>query len=143
MNKQVKDLLVAFAGLALLGTGLLLIKAIAEPQGILVTLPYVCIGVGSGVFGSGMGSLISARAIRKNPDLQKQITIEQQDERNVAIANRAKAKAYDLMVFVFGALMLSYTLMQESTATVLLLVFSYLLVIIYGVYYRFKYDKEM
>ena len=63
--------------------------------------------------------------------------------RYVAIANRAKAKAHDMMVFVFGALMLAFTLMGTDMTSVLLLVFAYLFVIGYAVYYRCKYDKEM
>ncbi|MEA4889917.1 MAG: hypothetical protein VB070_10685 [Clostridiaceae bacterium] len=45
--------------------------------------------------------------MKNNPEIQKQIEIEKNDERNVAMMNRAKAKAYDIMTFVFGALMLS------------------------------------
>lgn len=32
--------------------------------------------------------------------------IVRKDERNIAISNRAKAKAYDLMTYTFGALLL-------------------------------------
>lgn len=106
-------------------------------------LPYVCIGVGSGIFGHGMGNVIGRQAIKNSPDIQRQIAIDQRDERNIAISNRSKAKSYDLMIFVFGALMLSFALMGVDITAVLLLVFSYLLVIGYGVYYRFKYEKEM
>ena len=56
---------------------------------------------------------------------------------------RAKAKAYDMMTFVLGALMLSFALMGVELTAVLLLVFAYLFVHSYAVYYRFKYDKEM
>ncbi len=69
--------------------------------------------------------------------------INENDERNIAIANRAKAKAYDMMVFVFGALMLSYALMDTDMVASLMLVFAYLFVIGYGIFYRVKYDKEM
>ncbi|MFK7697603.1 hypothetical protein ACI5FR_32875, partial [Paenibacillus sp. HJGM_3] len=59
------------------------------------------------------------------------------------IANRGKAKAYDMMVFVFGALILALALMGVDLTVVLLLVFAYLFTIGYGTYYRFKYYKEM
>jgi len=143
MNKRLRDYLLTATGLALLGAGLFLIKAISYPQGIMRTLPYVFVGIGSGVFGSGMGNLISARAIKNNPGIQKQIEINKNDERNLAISRRAKAKAYDMMVFVFGALMLSFALMEVDLAAILLLVFSYLFVVFYGVYCRCKYEKEM
>ena len=133
----------AIIGLILLAVGLYLVKTTADPQGIMKSLPFVCIGIGCGAFGSGIGTVISRRAIRNNPELQKQMEIDQNDERNVAIANRAKAKAYDIMVFIFGALMLSFALMNVDMVVVLLLVFSYLVVVGFGVYYRIKFEKEM
>ena len=45
-------------GLLLLTIGLYLIKTVGDPQGIMASLPYVCIGIGSGLFGHGMGNLI-------------------------------------------------------------------------------------
>ncbi len=48
-----------------------------------------------------------------------------------------------MMIFVFGALMLSYVLMGTDMIVILLLVFAYLFVVAYGLYFRFKYDKEM
>jgi hypothetical protein len=106
-------------------------------------LPYVCIGLGCGIFGHGMGEIISRRAVKNHPDIKKQIQIDKQDERNVTIGNRAKAKAYDMMIFIFGALMLAFALMGIDTAAVLLLVIAYLFVVGYGIYYRCKFDKEM
>jgi hypothetical protein len=143
LKKRFIDYGLVLAGVLLTGIGLFWVKTIADPQGIMRTLPYVCIGVGSGAFGSGMGNVISRRILKNSPDLQKQQEINKNDERNVAIANRAKAKAYDIMVFVFGALMLSYALMAADVAEVLLLVFAYLFVIGSGLYYRCKYDREM
>ena len=69
--------------------------------------------------------------------------IEQRDERNIAIADRAKGKAFDMMTFVFGALMLAFALMSVDLPAVLLLVFAYLFVHGYAIYYRCRYEKEM
>lgn len=130
-------------GIVLLGSGLYFVKTISDPQGIMLTLPYVCIGIGSGLFGHGMGSILSRRALQNNPQMQKQMEIEQNDERNIAIANRAKGKAFDMMTFVFGALMIAFALMGADLAAVLLLVSAYLFVHGYAVYCRCKYEKEM
>ncbi len=143
MKKRVTDYLIAAVGLLLLGAGLFLLKTVSVPQGVMRALPYVLVGVGCGAFGGGLGNLISRKAMQNSPDIQKRKEIAQNDERNVAIANRAKAKAYDRMVFVFGALMLAFALMGVDTAAVLLLVAAYLFVIGCGVYYRCKYDREM
>jgi len=90
-----------------------------------------------------MGNIISSKAVINSPALQKQMEIAKTDERNVAIASRAKSKAFDMMTFVFAALMLSYSLMGVDMIAVLLLVFSYLFVEFYGVYCRIKLEKEM
>lgn len=106
-------------------------------------LPYVCIGVGCGLFGQGMGGILSQKAIQNHPEIQKQMDIEKNDERNIAIANRAKGKAFDIMTFVFGALMLAFALMGVDMVATLLLVFAYLFVHGYAIYYRCKYNEEM
>jgi hypothetical protein len=117
-------------GLLLLGVGAYFVKMVIEPQGIMKTLPYICIGLGCGIFGYGAGEVISHRVMKNHPDIRK-------DERNVAIANRAKARGYDMMIFIFAALM------GVDFTVVLLLAFSYLFVVGYSLYYRFKYDREM
>ena len=53
------------------------IKRTETSQGILAGLPYVCIGIGSGLFGHSMGNVISERAIRNDPDLQKNCVYRQ------------------------------------------------------------------
>ncbi|HQE70757.1 MAG TPA: hypothetical protein PK071_06530, partial [Atopobiaceae bacterium] len=55
---------------------------------------------------------------------------------------RAKGKAFDMMTFVFGALMLSFALMGVDMIAVLLLVFSYLFVHGSALYYRFKFERK-
>ena len=130
-------------GMLLLATGLCMIRMNSDPQGIMRTLPYVCVGLGCGLFGHGLGEIVSERAIRSCPKIQRELKIEMNDERNIAIANRAKAKAFDMMTFIFGALMLSFTLMGVDIAAVLLLVFAYLFVHGFAIYYRFRLDKEL
>ena len=134
---------IVMIGILLLGSGLYFVKIMSNPQGIMLTLPYVCIGIGSGLFGHGMGSILSRRAMQNDPQMQKQMEIEQNDERNIAIANRAKGKAFDMMTFVFGALMIAFALMGADLAAVLLLVSAYLFVHGYAVYCRCRYEKEM
>lgn len=130
-------------GLLLVSIGLYLIKTIIEPQGIMRALPYVCVGLGCGILGHGIGNIISNRVLKNHPDIDKQIKIEKLDERNIAIGNHAKAKAYDMMIFIFGALILTFSLMGVDMVAILLLVFAYLFIVGYGIYYRYKFDKEL
>ncbi|MCC3866348.1 hypothetical protein K0040_19065 [Terrisporobacter petrolearius] len=42
-----------------------------------------------------------------------------------------------------GTLIFSFALMAVEMVILILLVFAYLFVVFYGMYYRYKYDKEM
>lgn len=143
MKKKVQNYMIAAAGIILICVGLLLIKMIAEPNAFMKVFPYICVGIGCGIFGQGMGNILSQRTFRKNPGLQRHIEIEQKDERNITIGNMAKAKAYNMMIYVFGALMIVFAVMGASLSVVLLFVAAYLFVISYGIYYRIKYDRNM
>ncbi len=143
MKKKYSDYYLVFLGLILLGLGLFLIKTLSEPQGLMRAFPYVCVGLGCGIFGHGMGNIVSLRALKNNPDIQKRMEIEKKDERNIAISHKAKAKAYDMMLYVFGALMLSFALMGIDMVALLLLVFAFLFIVFYGIFCRCQYDKEM
>ena len=130
-------------GIALIAGGIIILKTVGDPQGAIQTLPYVMIGLGCGIFGHGFGEIISRAAMKKHPELAQQNEINKTDERNVTIANRAKAKAYDAMLFIFGALIIALALMNIDRVVVLLLVFAYLFVTGIGIYYRCKFDKEL
>ena len=143
MRKHVLQTALGILGLVLLAAGLYLAKRIAVPQGIMRALPYVFVGIGSGLFGQGVAGVIERYVYKKHPDMQKQKEIEVNDERNREISNRAKAKGYDTMVFVFGALMISFALMNVDVAVVLLMVFAYLFVVGSHIYFRVKFEKEL
>lgn len=106
-------------------------------------MPYVCIGLGCGAFGHGVGDILSRQALKSDPSLAKRIQVEQEDERNIALSNLAKGKAFDLMLYVFGALLVCFALMEIDLAALLLLVAAYLFVVGSSIYYRLKYEKEM
>ena len=142
MKKKMLNYLTVTIGIALLVTGLVLLKLITESQGIMLVLPYVCIGLGCGTLGHGFGNIANDNVPRKYPQRQKQIEIEKNDERNIAISNQAKAKAYDIMIYVFSALIISFALMRVDIVVILLLIFAYLFVVGLFIYYSSKYHKE-
>ena len=128
MNKKAGMYITSVIGVLLLIAGLMVLKFVEEPTGFIRVLPYICIGVGCGLFGHGMGEIASGRLLKNSPEIVKQMEIEKNDERNIVLAARSKAKAFDMMTFVYGALMLSFALMQVELAAVLLLVAAYLFV---------------
>ncbi|NOU65331.1 hypothetical protein GC096_14955 [Paenibacillus sp. LMG 31461] len=143
MKKPTSSYFITVVGLALFAGGLYFIKTMEDPQGMLRALPYICFGLGCSIFGHGMGEIVVQLAVKNNATAAKQLEIDMKDERNLAIASRAKAKAYDMMVFMFGALIIPFALMDIDLTILLLLIFAYLFILGYCSYYRFKYYKEM
>ena len=123
--------------------GLFLIKISNNPQGVMRALPYVCIGVGCiGVgcclFGYSMEHVLYEQTINEAPKLKKILDIEKrEDERREAIKNKAKRKAFDMMTFVFGALMISFAIMEIDTVAIFLLIFAYLFIHGFEICYYF------
>ena len=143
MKRKVLEILLAAAGILLMAAGLLLLRTFPEAEGAARVAPYLMVGFGSGMFGHGMGDVISRRALKGAPDVQKALEIERTDERNVMIDNAAKGKAFDLMTYLYGALTFSFAIMDIGIAPVLLLVAAYLFVHGYAVYWRVRLEKEM
>lgn len=142
--KQVrKEIVWIVVGVVLWGIAVLLLRQNPGNSGFWRALPYVCLGVGAGLLGQGIGQMVQRKALQSDPELARQQEIEAGDERNIQLAQRAKAKAFDLMVFVFGALLLVFALMGVEMTALLLLVAAYLLVQGYAVYCRVKLEKEM
>lgn len=142
MKGKFFDCLATIAGGLLVCGGLFMRKLLEGEQGILLIISSVCVGLGCVIFGRGLGKVIDCLVMKSEPEYERQLSAEIEDECKVAIANRAKAKAYDMMVLVFGALMISLVLMGVELPVVALLVVAYLFVVGYGVYYRVRYDKE-
>ena len=99
--------------------------------------------MGAGIFGGNLGTAINNKTALKNPKAAKQMEIEQNDERNQAISNRAKAQAYDLMIYAYAAILLAFVLMQVDMYVIITLVAIYLFFVISNIYYLAKYHKEM
>ena len=142
MSRENRHYVFAGVGVLFFIAGCVLLLMISNPQGVWQVLPYICIGAGCGAFGYSAGEIATDRACAKDPQLRKQMEIEKNDERNIAIANQAKAKAYDAMLYVFGALMLAFALMNVDMLPILLLVAGYLLVVGIFIFYLNKYQKE-
>ena len=136
MKRKAYALLVV-AGVVVVALGLFLMRG---PERL--PLPGILIGLGAGALGCGLSGVLTNRLSRKYPDMAGK-TVEQQDERNVAISNRAKARAYDLMVYVFGALMITFALMNADVTMILLLIGAYLIVVACRIGFAMHYDKTM
>ena len=104
---------------------------------------YILIGVGCGLFGHFMGDFLARRAVQSDPEAARALEIEQKDERNVAIGNAAKARAFDVMLTTFSPLLLIFALMEVDLLPLLLLVAAYLFVVFDSIYWLNRFQKEM
>ena len=139
-NNNVKSTVMTVLGLIVLIAGLLAVKRF-DLGG--QAAPYLCVGLGCGVFGQGFGELITRWSEKGHPEITRQREIEENDERNIALRDRAQARAYRIMIPVFGALFLAFGLMNVELRVILLLVAAYLYICASSVYYSAKYRKEM
>lgn len=140
--KRLFNYVMIFAGAVLFAFGFYLMRTNTGLQGVVSTLPYICVGVGCGIFGYGLGDILNLMARKKYPEMAKQFDIEEKDERNVMISNEAKAKGYTMMVYVFSALLLIYIFMSASLTIILPFIAAYLFVMFYVLYQRFKLEKK-
>ena len=141
--KRAKNVWLSVLGFVLIAAGIYLIKTVPDPQGIMRALPFLLVGFGCGIFGHGLGELLAKKAAAVDPETARRMEIDQTDERNVMIGSLAKAKGYDMMTYVFGALMVAFALMNASWTVILPMVIAYLFVHGYAIYFRRKFEKEM
>ena len=107
------------------------------------TVSGLFIGIGAGLFGLSVAQIIVIVIAEKNPEYKRKASIEEKDERNIAISNKAKAKGFNAMGYILPILMLVYVLINADLLLLLLLVFAYLLVYCVYIFYLNKYSKEM
>ena len=93
--------------------------------------------------GDGIGRLNVARLEKKDPERMKLVNIEKNDERNIAIDEKARAKAYTLSVYLFSAVLVALAIMRVDIKALLLVLAADLLVLAYSLYIRIKLYKEM
>lgn len=135
-------LYLVFGMLLFIISGFLLIKY-PDEKGILKTLPFILLGIGSGILGANVGAVIQHRIFKKNPKAYKQFEIEKNDERNVQLNQYSKAKAYDAAIYLYSALMLYFALFGAELIYLLPLVGCYLISMVIRMYHLYQYQKNI
>lgn len=138
-----KNVFFSVTGILILTAGILFAVLLPDANGIMQTLPFICMGIGAGVFGGNLGVVIKRRLVKFDPETAAKIEIEANDERNTAIGNKAKAKAYDIMQILLCILIVVFALVKTDMYVVLALVAAYLLVLFSMIFFLNKYSKEM
>lgn len=143
-NKNViKEWFLTFVGIGLVVVGFLLHKYSLSTDKMIVTIPYIFIGVGCGIFGHFMDNLIKYFSTKNHKELERQIQIDKNDERNILIVEKSKAKAYDLMIYLFTSILIILSLMGVDKLAIIMIVAVYLSIQIYALYWRSKFESKM
>lgn len=106
-------------------------------------IPYIFLGLGVCLFGTTTGDIYKEWALNKTPEMKKQQEIEEKDERNIQIKEKAKSKGFDMVNYTLAPLMLAYAYMNESFRVIIPLVVVFVLIEFYTIYWRVKLDKQM
>jgi len=143
MKNQKSYIISCIIGAAMIITGALLAIFYTVPQGIMQTLPFVLVGIGFGSFGGGLGGAVSIHMMKNDSNMAKQIQIEENDERNINIEHKAKAKTDSFMSVLLLELTIFLAMMQVKPLVVLVFVGAIFLRIFVLFYFLNKYRKEM
>ena len=103
----------------------------------------ILLGTGAGAIGASIAKLYSINLEKKNPDMIKENEIELQDERNVLIRQRAKAKSADITQWLFMVIAYLEIFVNAPLRIILLTVGIFVLYNIIQIYYVNKFNKEM
>lgn len=99
MNRTQKKRL--FQGLLAMGIVLLVLSLLLDGR-VPDSLGGMLCGIGSGLLAMAGSTLLNLRHEAKHPEMARQHDIEQKDERNVAIRNRAKAVSGEVLQWRSG-----------------------------------------
>lgn len=142
-NYVLKNILLSFLGVVLVALGLYIYQKTVGMDKTVVVISYIFIAIGCGILGHFTGNLIQYYSTKGNEELKRQIEIEKNDERNVLIAEKSKAKAYDLMIYLFAAMLIIFSLMGADKLQLVVLVAIYLSLQIYALYWKSKFESRM
>lgn len=103
----------------------------------------ILLGTGAGVIGASIAKLYSINLEKKNPDIAKENEIELQDERNILILQRAKAKSADITQWLIMIIAYLEIFVNAPLWIILLTVGIFVLYNIIQIYYINKFNNEM
>ena len=115
MRKQIKSY-IFYAGVAAFALGLLLRSLFPVANGAMQSLSFVLIGFGSGIIGVGIATLFRQRILMEHPEKAKQQEIDEKDERNVRLREKAGYATWYITMFVLAALSMAFVVMNLAIA---------------------------
>ena len=95
------------------------------------------------IFGHFVSNILKYISIKNIKGLERKIEIDKNDERNIMIMNKSKSKAYDLMTYLFMIVIIAFSFMNIDKLIIIVLLALYLIIQIYAIFCRFKFEREM
>lgn len=138
MSKKIIKIVIPF----ILGV-IMVVCALLLNNEIQKSISGVLIGIGASLFGLGINNYVTNRIEKKNPEIVKNKKISMNDERNITIKNRAKAKASDITAWLFMAIAYLTILIDAPMWLTLVVVLVFVIHNSLIVYFTGKYEKEM
>ncbi len=142
-KKSGKYFFFSLLGLFIFAGGLLSVMLYPDRTGMYEVIPYLCVGIGTGIFGGNLGTAISNKITAGSPAALNQAESREKENRHHLIGDMAKARAYDLMLYVFPAILFVFTIMQVNMYIILTLVAVYLMNALSMIYFANKYHKRL
>lgn len=115
MKKQAKSY-IFYMGIIVFAVGLLLEFLIPASDGAFHTLPFVLTGFGAGIIGVGVVSIFRKRMIDNNPQKAKEYEINEKDERNIRIREKAGYATWYTTLFMLAVISLTFVVLDYMVA---------------------------
>ena len=120
MKKQPKSYYI-YIGIIIFAVGLLLKFTIPASDGALQTLPFVLTGFGAGIIGVGVLNISRKKMIDNDPQKAKQYEINEKDERNIQIREKAGYATWYTTLFMLSAISLTFVVLDLKIAGFIML----------------------
>jgi hypothetical protein len=137
MKLKHKHLLFIAAGLALVAIGLF---AIHESQRAIAGL---CVGIGAGLAGMNLAQYFIDRYYESHPQERRQSEIVARDERTQLIADRSKARAFDVMIRALMLIPFLLIVVDAPLWVILATIAVYLTGFGVQIYYTTRFNREL
>ena len=108
-------------GLLFFAIGIALRFIFHEANGVLESSPHILSGFGAGIMGVGVVLFFKKRAIESNPEKAKEYEINEKDERNIQINEKASHATWYVTLFALAILSLAFLIMDNIIGCLLAL----------------------
>ncbi|MCL2492496.1 MAG: hypothetical protein FWF33_00430 [Clostridiales bacterium] len=104
---------ILYVGIAVFAVGLLLTFIFSDASGTMSSVAAVLCGIGAGWIGAGVAFMIRGRRLKDDPERAKRLEIEEKDERNIHIREKAGYIMWFISLIMIAALMLTFRILDD------------------------------